>query len=1165
MQNAGLEDFIPVFERNGIEYSDLHELSDKDLKEDLDMVRLKDRKVFKKALDVSANTPWYKEVYDDEDCWCNEIIQAPSTLIGYEYRRLRELTGHGQIFGMMLEIKDIFEIMLKIPVLLIATLIFKNKKRSDFENKTIFELLHKPPSLGDWERIASSLNSKKERSEMSTSIDPKLLSYLSQILDAFRKNKLTNWRNETIGHGALGLPDDEDFIIDIRKKVKVINDVLQKNCDYLKNIEYRNDPPCFIINAIHYPFFPFFDIHKELVIFDSYNRKKRNSIGLNYQLGKRYSMNIPSNIFEDQIESHNKIKELNETSNSKKYGNPEVELNRSVIPNQYLEFLDSLVQSKDWIYPNYLIEWLNRAMEKTNSGYLLLQMERGMGKSFFSNMLENSPKDIPEHVPTINYQSVVIKAYYLNDTFRCRIDVFYAKLEKELKNLDGENLLFNFVELPSGMSWKQKLAYMLNHSLRIYRGNRKDDELKFLFILDGVDEVPAHSHESILDHLPTSEQLDPGVLILLNMRTNQELTEYTKGFVSTLVFSDTLCVQRNDKENLHILEKYVSQNIVGNKTIHDSSYLEILYEKSDYRLLHLHLMKELIVVGNFDLQSLPDSKNLFDFYLAHLEICYGEKYYSHVKELLVILSTAYEELTIEEIAYLSGMGYVSFKLIAMIVDVRGMIKTIRSSRGNLLSISHPELIHRINEGSDTTSIVQNMANYSDPIIKNEIDNFDQNSDGESYLMSYILAYYNDWQLKLEWDYSSRLTFNAFLDIANKLISNDDGKIKDKCKYNRSELLLKRGVNLLELLLLESPETNRDLFKENFIGYKLLAKGYNRLGQIQKEREKLLITKSISELSLLSVDASVYADILLSLFIAYVVTGEIDDAQKLADQIEKNHIDELDDQLKFFENRARMTQILNLWDQTHEILLRARSKAQNSLEEARIDIAIAKNYRKRGEVKQAKDLLNKILQDDSHIKNKLEKAKALIEIGLCHVSDKNYPEALVSYEEAQVLIDLFDNHEWRIHNWLGISTVYELLGKFEDSLSLSLKVYEEAKEYGYQNSYIDSMNLLARRYICLGDYDKGKEYAKRAGDRWEIQGARDQSTLMESHKLKALAGKYQNTSGDSDKAKIISEGEEICKNLESDRSTIQEIIYLRIIDEGISIWHNRETPPNRWFE
>lgn len=80
------------------------------------------------------------------ELWHTKAFDTYPAVVAHEYWRLYDLLNEEQIYGALLQVKDLFEVILKLPVLAGASILFK-KERNSQENKLLLTLLEKPLSL----------------------------------------------------------------------------------------------------------------------------------------------------------------------------------------------------------------------------------------------------------------------------------------------------------------------------------------------------------------------------------------------------------------------------------------------------------------------------------------------------------------------------------------------------------------------------------------------------------------------------------------------------------------------------------------------------------------------------------------------------------------------------------------------------------------------------------------------------------------------------------------------------------------------------------------------------------------------------------------------------------------------------------------------------------
>ena len=109
--------------------------------------------------------PWNIQKCKDNSIWENDAFDLYPYFISKEYKRLYDLIKKNKLYGALFQIKDIFEILLKLPIIIIVNKCYINNNRGDKEEEIIYKLFSKKLSLGDWLKIAKlclKLNHKNE-------------------------------------------------------------------------------------------------------------------------------------------------------------------------------------------------------------------------------------------------------------------------------------------------------------------------------------------------------------------------------------------------------------------------------------------------------------------------------------------------------------------------------------------------------------------------------------------------------------------------------------------------------------------------------------------------------------------------------------------------------------------------------------------------------------------------------------------------------------------------------------------------------------------------------------------------------------------------------------------------------------------------------------------
>ena len=154
-----------------------------------------------------------------EDIWAENLEDIPS-MIHFAYIQLKNLTENGQVYGVLLQTKDCYESLYKIPVLMALIILENNPENKDKKDyaEIIRTALGSPMSMGQWDKLAWTIVKKGKALQLP--------SYLIMILRKTRElyekevsadcSDIVNWRNNAIGYGAVRFEDDPAYQEEIR-------------------------------------------------------------------------------------------------------------------------------------------------------------------------------------------------------------------------------------------------------------------------------------------------------------------------------------------------------------------------------------------------------------------------------------------------------------------------------------------------------------------------------------------------------------------------------------------------------------------------------------------------------------------------------------------------------------------------------------------------------------------------------------------------------------------------------------------------------------------------------------------------------------------------------------------------------------------------------------
>ncbi|MCB1316287.1 MAG: hypothetical protein KDK27_10060, partial [Leptospiraceae bacterium] len=699
------------------------------------------------------------------DLWYSAAFEAYPAVIAHEYWRLYDLLENKQVYGALLQIKDLFEVILKLPVLVYAAHLYR-KERAPGENRLLLALLDQL-SLGTWLGIGRQMYNQLELPDAASDINE----HLKAVLDLFEKHKIVSWRNDVIGHGALSLNEAHDLESDIASLLRALRDFFQTQDQLyqtlvlrLQNAEtYKSESD--ITDGIlrgragarslhrkeddsgdptererlsveyqdfHIELYPFAFVQAgDIFFFDGFILRKDKSDIISYPPGYRRSEHLPEIL--DLTQSVRR-QEQDAALGGGYSGNTYLAENRKVI--------ESIFTVEDFRKPVYLMDWLRESVLKQTGGVFHLQMEMGTGKSTFARALDETRRT---GNMKIDFKNLTVRGYFLNDSYLASVQAFCNSINDFFNRDKHGDRTFESQEtdLPNVQSGsetpREDVAALLNFYRDRYEWHYGTTRL--LFIIDGLAEIPADQSRSIMDFIPTRDLLNDGVFVLLTSRPVYELPAHVRD--AAILQPDNITgaktIDRNDAEYQCVLSEYAQKEILEPLQLADRVQPDMLMHKSEFRFLYMRLYRELLKSYGDNLpSSLPEGALLLEQYLERLRKLYGDKFYQHLSTLLAILASAYEPLTLAEIAYLSGRDEPDFKMLAYLADLRGFFKTERSYRGNLISL-HQEWKEGARSLLDET-IRMLVRQWIDDCLSLPKEKLNAENDGMTYLFSYLHEY-----------------------------------------------------------------------------------------------------------------------------------------------------------------------------------------------------------------------------------------------------------------------------------------------------------------------------------------------------------------------------------------------------------------------------------------
>lgn len=648
---------------------------------------------------------WSEILLSDEKYYNEKITNEYNTIVAFEYGILKELLTSNQIYGLMFQIKDLYEVIVRIPVLITASLCIKKQKQTNEEKEFLWFLMSKPLSFGDWRASLSKASAILKADENA---DKKILNFVDSVkkfANSTKHGDIVFWRNESIAHGALKLLCDVELYEDISNRLSLLTEFLIDNSTYFKDIKLSIDGLLLQGNDIDFSklsgelflkfddkqinLSPFYSVGDGGIFFyDKYTIKLKKTDIIEYLRGKKISLHIP------ELSDIAGAIDEKETSS----------LESTSYTIQERAICEKFLETKDYFEPKFITSWLENNIEE-NKKIMLLQMEEGMGKSTFVRAIDNLSLNL------IELDEVAVRTFYINSTYNSRVDDFSVAVIDSLRKISPENVVANNIKEIDLLSEnpQQAFADVLNHFKKYHYPDKK-----LLFVFDGIDELNVKPDRNITDFIPNANMLDDGVFVLITSRTelaSDNISLYTRNYLNALN-CEKLKVFENSMEYQEFAYEFFKNKVISNiKTIAKRNKLkdfnlldediDLLFNKIQRKsILNLTFLKE-IFSFNFEdfckkeksfenLAKIFDDNNIFENYLYGIRNITGNRYYEKFILVLCVLTLVSKPLSLDEIAYLSNNEAPNFAFLGFINSMRLFLSAKRTFNGSKFEIAHIE-------------------------------------------------------------------------------------------------------------------------------------------------------------------------------------------------------------------------------------------------------------------------------------------------------------------------------------------------------------------------------------------------------------------------------------------------------------------------------------------
>lgn len=526
--------------------------------------------------------------------WNETVFKEWPGPLAHEAWRLKEVLEQGQIIGAIWQLKDLAEVMIKLPAVIMASDYLEHGSDVDTKNRISSFFFSKPLSMGSWLALAGDHLPKAILSEdQGAFVAPEIAGIFRQTKGKKRPSnayelirEIVVWRNEELGHGAFRL-QPEEFEKDLEEFITRINEVFSEHSEqgvWTNGVLRLNDEASVELRGAEsirkrheeeklgehdllavevdlacneklLKLSPFLSVKRckvcrkmDVFFFDSF--KDKQFFFLDYLAGHRMSR---PRFLEASLAEHadkagrnsgaSSAQGLDETENIGKA------FSRSVDELFMEKSLKSFYES-----PEYLRESLKDFIDNNDSGIFWLRAPAHCGKSVFVSGL--LPKD-NKNRPLVS--GLKTAAFFIKREYKYHPAQFKENLKDAITNKNCLNLTAGRAELPDleldTDNPAQAFAYWMSKLLKL----RPETEL--LVCIDGLDELAKTKHASILDFIPEPDLLPQGLFILLTSRDQTECPEWVWKSIYARLDRDVgnvLCLDyhRNGQPYIELIRRY---------------------------------------------------------------------------------------------------------------------------------------------------------------------------------------------------------------------------------------------------------------------------------------------------------------------------------------------------------------------------------------------------------------------------------------------------------------------------------------------------------------------------------------------------------------------------------------------------------------------------------
>ncbi len=637
---------------------------------------------------------WAVKRGEDDSFWTPLDEDVFPVYIVRQYDMLRDIAKKGNVYGLLLQIKDLYEIVIKTACIIALSLIDISSVGDvqDKQLEKIFSLvLGGNLSMGSWADLARRLAVCRK---LDDDVVKNLVGRTCDLFNARIGNtdNIVNWRNATIGHGKTRSEDSAGYEKECEDAIRLLKDYFSDDRvtgaysqlyftaggHRVSGWDFSEADPLFIVmqvgNRAYIPEYMCVEDRK-CYFFDSYNSSRKRPKFISYIEGSElHGGNDKQAYFLKLFDTYcSMIMSMDDAVTAKyQYGARD-------------EAMKYLADDEDYVKPtDYLTGSIQKVLEEKGSGIILVEMERGMGKTAFSLHADGNYKN------GSLFRDAAVRTYILSDANYRGIRDFEEKSFEYLRRMpaDCDSDRYN-----SGMERNrytdkaELLAYWLNEFNDMCTGEFKIGEKQHdirqteishsIYILDGIDELTKKTKD-ILSYIPQKEALDDGAFLILTSRCpdeadiSPESREYIKQVES--IADAVIRVDRDNTDYRAGLGRFLEKILPGRS---GEEYQQLL-AKADYRFLRCKLFR----YADPDSVLLSDrSQSMAEAYLNYISEARNSFARKELMDFLSAISVM-GSISLDDYSRLIRSSDITFRMIGCINDALPLLTVERKAGGN---------------------------------------------------------------------------------------------------------------------------------------------------------------------------------------------------------------------------------------------------------------------------------------------------------------------------------------------------------------------------------------------------------------------------------------------------------------------------------------------------